>query len=705
MPNKQNGRSRLARFWPSRAPQHRHGQARPDQRARGDHPQDWRRLTRRRLLVGVTAFGLWAAGIEARLVYMQVVRHDELVARGERQQHRSIDSHAKRGEILDRTGSVLAYSVDADTIYAVPTDVDDPPATVEAVCGALGDCTAESQRRLEERLGQERAFAYVRRQVSPDVARRVAALELDGIGFIKENRRYYPNKTLAAHLLGYVGIDNQGLGGVEAAYESEIAGRAGKILIQTDARRRAFSRVERAPTRGATLELTIDKHLQYLAERELRRAVQEHDADGGTVVMLDPYTGEVLALASEPRFNPNAFAAAPQPALRNRAVQDVYEPGSTFKLVTTAAALEAGISNRYEMFDVSQGSIRVGNSTIPDMHTYGVLSLEDVIVKSSNVGAIKLGLRVGPDRLIDYARRFGFGQRLSPDLRGESAGIVHDPARLNDRAVASVSMGYQVAVTPLQMAAAVSAVANGGELVEPRVVHAVVRDGARTERAPRVIQRVVEPATAAELTAIMEQVVERGTARNAQVPGYAVAGKTGTAEKLIDGQYSAEHHNASFVGFVPSRAPAFAALVMIDTPRGARFTGGAVAAPVFQRIAAAALRHLAVPPSINPQPPVLVAPRTPPRIVAALAGHRGPAPAVAGDAPAAGASCCSMPDVHGLSARQALAVLGRLRLGVRVHGVGLVAGQDPPPGAPVGRDTTAVLHLERHPAAAGESDG
>ena len=705
MPNKPQGRSRLARFWPSRAPRGRHGQARPDRRQRVDREQDWRRLTRRRLLVGVTAFALWAAGIEARLVYMQVVRHEELVARGERQQHRSIDSHAKRGEILDRQGRVLAYSVDADTIYAVPTDVDDPQATVAAVCGALGDCTPERRRSLEDRLDQQRAFAYVRRQVSPDVARRVAALELDGIGFIKENRRYYPNKMLAAHLLGYVGIDNQGLSGVELAYESDIAGRAGKLLIQTDARQRAFSRIERAPTRGATLELTIDKYLQYLAERELRYAVREHAADGGTVVMLDPYTGDVLALASEPGFNPNAFASAPESALRNRAVQDVYEPGSTFKLVTTAAALEAGISNRYEMFDVSKGSIRVGNSTIPDMHTYGVLSLEDVIVKSSNVGAIQLGLRVGPDRLIDYARRFGFGQRLAPDLRGESAGIVHDPARLNDRAVASVSMGYQVAVTPLQMAAAVSAVANGGELVEPRVVRAVVRDGVRTERPQHVIQRALDPGTAAELTAIMQQVVERGTARNAQVPGYSVAGKTGTAEKLIDGRYSSDHHNASFVGFVPSRAPAFVVLVMIDTPRGARFTGGAVAAPVFQRIAAAALRHLAVPPTINPHPPVLIAPRAPRRVVASLAGHRSSAPATGGHAPVVGASCCSMPDVRGLSAREALAVLGRLRLGVRLRGVGFVVSHDPPPGTPVGRDTTAVLHLERHPASAGESDG
>ena len=705
MPNRQNGRNWLARISPVRGRSGRNGQARPDRSARDDRLQEWRPLTRRRLLVGITLFGLWAVGIEARLVHMQVIQHEALVARADRQQNRSITLHPKRGEILDREGRVLAYSVDADTIYAVPTDIDDPAATAAAVCGALGDCTPAWRRTIEKRLGQQRAFAYVRRQVAPDVARRVAALQLDGIGFMKENRRYYPNKTLAAHLLGYVGIDNQGLSGIEAAYDSEITGRPGKTLIQTDARQRAFSRVERAPTSGATVELTIDKYLQYLAERELRNAVREHDAEGGAVVVLDPYTGDVLALASEPGFNPNVFAASPAPARRNRAVQDVYEPGSTFKLVTTAAALEGGISNRAEMFDVSQGSIRVGNSTIPDMHTYGVLSLEDVIVKSSNVGAIKLGLRVGPERLIDFARRFGFGQALSPDLPGESVGIVHDPAALNDRAVASVSMGYQVAVTALQMAAAVSAVANGGELVEPHIVRAIVRDGVREERPRRVLRRAAEPETVAELTAIMEQVVERGTARNARIPGYAVAGKTGTTEKLVDGRYSDDDHNASFVGFVPSRAPVLAALVMIDTPRGDRFTGGAVAAPVFQRFAAAALRHLAVPPTVNPNPPVLIDRRPAARVTSTPVQHRIADPAASPPATGPVLPCCSMPDVRGLSARQALEVLGRLRLVARLDGVGFVVSHEPAPGASIGRGTTAVLRLERHPASGGEGAG
>ncbi len=656
---------------------------------------DWQRVLRGRLLVGLAAFGVWFLAIESRLFYLQVMRHEQLVERAERQQSRSITAHPQRGEIRDREGRVLAYSVDADTIYAVPTDIDDPAATATALCNALDACSEARRQVIERRLGQERAFAYVGRKVSPEAARRVAALGLDGVGFLKEDRRFYPNRELASHLLGYVGIDNQGLGGVESTYDDEISGRPGRMLIQTDARRQAFSRVERPPTTGATIELTIDKYLQHIAERELRAAVRAHEADGGTVVMLDPHSGELLAVANEPSFNPNAFGMAPAAALRNRAVQDVYEPGSAFKLVTTSAALQEGLARRDELFDVSAGVIRIGGTNVYDMFTYGVLSLEDVIVKSSNVGTIEIGLRVGPERLSEYVRRFGFGRRLSPDLPGESAGIVHRPENLNDRAVASISMGYQVAVTPLQLAAAVGAVANGGELLEPRAVRAVIRDGRRTERPRRVIQRAITPETAAELTGIMEAVVERGTARAARIPGYTVAGKTGTAEKLIDGRYSNVDHNATFVGFAPSRAPLFTMAVMIDTPRGARYTGGVVAAPVFKRVAEAALRHLAVPATGNSNRAVLRR--------RAATGPAGSAAARPAALPVRGTPADTsngqrvMPDLRGLSARRAVEALGPLRLGVRLEGDGFVTSQQPGPGQPVGHGAVAALHLERRP--------
>ena len=684
-------RSRAARGWTlldRLRGRGRRGRGRPAAR-----PEDWQRVLRGRLLVGLTAFGVWFLAIESRLLYLQVIRHEQLVERAERQQSRSITAHPQRGEIRDREGRVLAYSVDADTIYAVPTDIDDPAATATALCNALDACSEARRQVLERRLGQERAFAYVGRKVSPEAARRVAALGLDGVGFLKEDRRFYPNRELAGHLLGYVGIDNQGLGGVESTYDHEISGRPGKMLIQTDARRRAFSRVERPPTMGATIELTIDKYLQHIAERELRAAVREHQAAGGTVVMLDPHTGELLAVANEPSFNPNAFGKAPAAALRNRAVQDVYEPGSAFKLVTTSAALEEGVAHRDELFDVSAGVIRVGGTNVYDMFTYSVLSLEDVIVKSSNVGTIEVGLRVGPELLSEYVRRFGFGRRLSPDLPGESAGIVHRPENLTERAVASISMGYQVAVTPLQLAAAVGAVANGGELLEPRAVRAVIRDGRRTERPRRVIQRAIAPETAVELTGIMEAVVERGTARAARIPGYTVAGKTGTAEKLIDGRYSNVDHNATFVGFAPSRAPLFVMAVMIDTPRGARYTGGAVAAPVFKRVAEAALRQLAVPSTVTPNRPVLVQRAA---VVRAVPASRSPvAPPLRAAAAAAAPGLRVMPDLRGLSARRALEALGPLHLGVRLEGDGFVTSHQPGPGEPVGPGTIAALNLER----------
>jgi len=657
---------------------------------------EWRPALRRRLLVGAAFFGIWSLGIEARLVYLQVVRHDDLVARAERQQNRSIEAHPKRGEILDRSGRVLAYSVDADSIYAVPTDIDDPEGTAEALCGALDDCDGDLRETLVARLGRDRAFAYVQRQVSPAAARRVSELQLDGVGFLRENRRYYPNKELAAHLLGYVGIDNQGLSGIESTYDREISGLPGKILIQTDARHRAFSRVAEPPTAGAAIELTIDKFLQHIAERELRSAIVEHQAESGSVVILEPRSGEILAIASAPTFNPNRFADAPASARRNRSVQDVYEPGSTFKIVTSSAAFEEGVVTRDELFDVSAGVIRVGTRTVRDMHTYGVLSFEDLIVKSSNVGAIKVGLRLGPERLSRYVRRFGFGQALSPDLPGESAGIVYPPASLDDQGVVSVSMGYQVAVTPLQMAAAASVVANGGELVEPRAVRAVLRAGTRAERPRRVIRRAITEATAAELTSMMEAVVERGTATAAQIAGYTVAGKTGTTEKLIDGRYSDIDHYASFVGFVPSRAPAFTILVMIDTPRAGPYTGGAVAAPVFKRIAEAALRHLAVPPTIHPDPPVLVATKATPRVE--LATNEKRVPAVLGPAALPVAEHGVMPDLRGLSARRAVEALASLGVDARLSGDGVVVQHEPGAGAPVDRAGPVLLTLERHRA-------
>ncbi|MGE0041275.1 MAG: penicillin-binding protein [Vicinamibacterales bacterium] len=661
-----------------------------------EQPFNWRPTIRRRLMVAAALFVLWAVGIEARLFFLQVSSHDDLMARAARQQQKTVEAPAKRGEIFDRAGRMLAYSVDADTVYAVPTEIKDPAAAAAALCEAFGDCTARERQQLVERFGRDREFVYVRRRVSPAEARRVAALDLAGIGFMKESRRFYPNRELAAHLLGYVGVDNVGLSGIEAAYDKVIRGRAGTLLVQTDARQHAFGRLERTPTSGGSLELTIDEQLQYIVERELEAGVIENRAASGSAVVMNPQTGEILALANYPTFNPNVYGRASSASRRNRAVQDLYEPGSTFKIVTASAALEERVVQPEELIDATGGSIRLGGwRTVRDTHDYGVMTFRDVIVKSSNVGAIKVGLRLGAERLGLYINRFGFGQRSSPDFPGENPGIVWDPAKLNDSALGSVSMGYQVGVTPIQMAAAVSTVANGGHLVQPRVVHAVVRDGVRTVIQPKVVRDVIKPETAAILTGIMEEVVARGTATLAQVPGFTVAGKTGTAAKLVNGRYSKSEYNASFVGFVPSRDPRLTIIVVIDSPKAKGYYGGGVAGPVFQRIATASLRQLGIAPTLNAAPPVVVARHAASPLTATSASLVEPAIVTLQAGPTRDSV---VPDLRGLSARDALRTLARLGLTARLSGDGVVVEQSLEAGSPLERGATCTLVLGREPA-------
>jgi cell division protein FtsI (penicillin-binding protein 3) len=638
---------------------------------------------------------LWTGAIEARLLYLQVFQHADMVARAARQRQNTIDAPARRGDILDRHGNLLAYTVDADSIIADPTEIEDAEGVAATICAALDRCDAAERVAMAKNLRRKGQFAWIARKVSPDEERRVRALAITGIGFFKESRRFYPKRELLAHVLGYVGLDDAGLGGLESAYDVQIRGRAGRVLIQRDARRQALtSYVERESTAGVALELTIDQYLQHIAERALQEGVAEYGAAGGSIVVMNPATGEILALANAPTFNPNAYSRAPDGNRRNRAIQDLYEPGSTFKIVTASAALEEGVISPEDPIDVSAGSIRFGSRQIDDVHRYGVLSFTDVIVKSSNVGAIKVGLKLGPERLGRYVSRFGFGQTLGPDFRGENPGIVWNPARLDPSAVASVSMGYQVGVTPVQMAAAVSSIANGGTLYEPRVVRATIKDGQREEVPRKALRRTVSEHTAAQLTAIMEAVVERGTAKAAQLDGYTVAGKTGTAHKLVDGRYSPSEYNASFVGFVPSRKPALTIIVLIDSPHGKGYMGGAVAAPIFKRVADASLRHLGIAPTVNAAPPVLVAARS--RDVETLDPRASIVP-VNLDLTIEPARDGLMPDLRGLSARDANRALTRIGLTGQLNGNGFVLEQAPAAGSALVPGATCVLTLGRQP--------
>jgi len=658
-------------------------------------PMEWRAMVRSRIVIAAVGLALWSVGIEARLVYLQVIAHDDFTARAARQQMRTVVPPAKRGEIFDRKGRLLAYSVDADTIAAVPNDIDNPAEVASQVCAVLDGCGAERRQTIAKNLSKRQPFAYIARQVTPEEAKRVKALELPGITLLKESRRYYPNSELAAHVVGYVGLDNVGLGGIEFAYDSQIRGRAGKVLLQTDNRQKAmFSRVETPPTAGAGIELTIDQYLQHVAERELRAGVEENRAEGGTAIIMDPATGEILALANWPTFNPNAFAKVEDSVRRNRAIQTLYEPGSTFKIVTASAALEQKVITPDSLVETSPGFITFpGRKPIYDTHHYGTLDFTDVIVKSSNVGAIKVGLRVGPQALTEYVNRFGFGQTLGPDFKGETAGIVWSAERLDPSALASVSMGYQVGVTPLQMISAVSSVANGGLLLQPRVVRAFIKDGRRVEVPRKEMRRTIEPDTAATLTAIMEQVVERGTARAARIDGFTIAGKTGTAAKLVNGHYQTSDYNASFVGFIPSRKPRLTILVVIDSPHTKGHTGGAVSAPVFKKIAEAAVTYLGVSPNLNAPPPVLVARRDP------SVDGASPQPARAAGVLAATFDPARQglrPDLRGLGAREALRLLSRIGMTARMTGDGFVLEQSPLPGAALVRGDACTLKLGRY---------
>lgn len=668
-------------------------------------PIDFSGLFGRRVGVLAIIFVAWVAGLEARLFYLQVLDHEDLMNRASRQQEDREIIPGTRGDIVDRHGVALATSVRGYALMVARRLVTDPDELAVRVCGALTNCNSAEQRSLADTMrpvkGRASGYPYLRRAVSDEEIKRLNGLNEPALRIDAARHRYYPKGELAAHVLGFVNADSIGQTGIEMAEQKDIAGHPGKRIIQVSGGRprvRLSSRVLEEPTTGATIELTIDNSLQYMVEKELQAAVEENNAEGGSAVVMDPYTGDILAMANYPTFNPNDLGSSKLEARQNRAALHIYEPGSTFKMVTAAAAFQEGHISPMRMVDVSAGQIRMGNHTIRDMHRYPPLTFTDVIVKSSNVGAIKIGLELGADTISRYVSRFGFGESNALDIPHQRSGIVdRNMSRFPDSALASVSMGYHIGVTPLQMVAAFGSVANGGELVAPRLVRAVVSaDGTRRVLPRKVIRRTITPEVANTLTTVLEQVVQRGTATKAKIEGYTFAGKTGTAHKVVNGRYAPDDYNASFVGFMPSRNPKAAVVVVLDTPRGHGYTGGAVAAPVFKRIAEATLRHLGVPPTVNPDPPVLVAARNTPRqpimpvepvAVRSVATLRPALELAAREG--------VMPDVRGLSGREALRILARVGVDARLSGDGFVSTQGIAPGTPIERDSVCVLTLRR----------
>lgn len=555
---------------------------------------------KRRLAIVLAVTGLWMLAVAGRLTALTVVDHERYLARAASQQQRRIELPPSRGTIFDVRGRTLAVSVEVESAWADPAEVaevGDP----EAVAAALGSTLRLDHEKLAAELSGPGRFVWLARRLDPPDAERVRALDLPGVRFQHETKRYYPNRSLAAPVLGFVGTDSVGLAGVEQQYDEQITGRAGRRTVLADARRRravtphlAFT----APEPGRDLVLTLDVAIQHVVERELTRAVEESGAKGGTAVVLDPWSGAVLAMASVPGFDPNRFTAYPAERLGNPVVQEVYEPGSTFKMVTATAALAANLIDPHDVIDCEMGGIQLGSVRIRDHKPFGLLTFRDVIARSSNVGAIKAGLRVGRDRLHAQAAAFGFGAPTGIDLPGEASGMLHPPEAWRPNSVAYVAFGHEVTVTPLQLANAFAAVGNGGTLFRPFVALEQRGPGGEVERrgAPEVLGRPLAPTTAREIERLLEAVVADGTGKAAAVPGYTVAGKTGTAQKVVGGRYAPGRYIASFAGFVPARRPALVAAVVIDEPRPPLYHGGQVAAPVFAAIAEPILLYLGVPP-------------------------------------------------------------------------------------------------------------
>jgi cell division protein FtsI (penicillin-binding protein 3) len=559
--------------------------------------QDSRNTPRARLASFAAILFLWVLAIGLRLIWLQLVQYGDFNQRAARQQQRSVDVTAARGVIYDRNGHELAMTIAVDSIFAVPSEIPDQATTASL----LGRILKTDQKELLERMSSSRAFCWIARKLDPETSQRIRALNLRGIYFQKESKRFYPKKELAAQVLGYVGLDDEGLAGLERAFDQKLSGTPGKMLISMDAHHHWLGRIEKKPDPGQNIVLTIDEKIQYIAERELDVAMQQTNAEAGTVVVQNPKTGEILALANRPTFNPNGLRNSDVKSLKNRSVSDIYEPGSTFKMVTIAAALEEKITNPEEVIDCQMGSIVVAGKTIHDWKPYGLLSVTQILERSSDVGAIKLGLRLGDDRMYRYIRSFGFGSQTGIELPGETRGITKPVSRWSKISIGAISMGQEIGVSPLQLVSMTSAMANDGLWTAPRIIAGVIppQSSPHTQMVvfhPAQQHRIISPLTAAQMRHMLEGVVLFGTGKRAILDGYTSAGKTGTAQKInpVTHTYDRVKHIASFSGFSPVNNPAITVTIILDSPVGAHH-GGDVAAPVFARIAQPVLEYLNVP--------------------------------------------------------------------------------------------------------------
>ena len=551
------------------------------------------------LAIMVVAFG----GIVVRLATLQVRDNNTLSALGMNQRMRTIDLPAERGQILDRDGTALAVTREARDIYANPTLVTDPLGEAETIAEAL----ELKPKDVRAALATEGTFVYLKRQVDLDVALALEALQLPGIGFLEVPQRYYPAGALAPQVLGIVNVDGLGIAGLEDQYQSQLAGTAGERTAELSADGLPIStgtETLQEPVPGTSVVTTLDRQMQFMAETALQRAVERNQALGGTVIVMDPRTGDIYAMATSPGFDPNDFSDVSQDAMRNRTVTDSFEPGSVNKIITAAAALETGSVGLEQRFQVP-AQMTVGPFTIHDSHVHPVetMTIGDIIAESSNIGSVMVANEVGNEHLGDYMERFGYGRETGVGFPGEAAGVLLPSSQWDEVIRATVSYGQGISVTPLQMAGVYATIANDGTWVQPRLVRGFEgADGTYRDAPASRTRRVVRPDTAELLTRMLAYVVEDGTGAEAQIPGYQVAGKTGTSRKLDEYGHYVQRYMASFVGFLPASNPEVVIAVSIDEPR--TVYGGLAAAPLFQELARYAIQRLSIPAA----PPVALPP-------------------------------------------------------------------------------------------------
>lgn len=563
-----------------------------------------RRRTKRRIIILVGFSIIWLGALVLRLVQLQVINAKQYRSKVLDQTQNIIDVKPKRGTIFDRNGTILARSIPNPSVFFQPPQGETISSQLDKIkkISVICDLFEWELKNIQLQIEKKSPYIWIKRKIDPDKADLIMNLKLNGIFLKKENKRFYPQGKLASHLIGKVDVDDSGQSGVELKYNSVLLGYKGKLLIHKDAKRRDYQHeIIEQPIPGKDLILTIDETIQYIAEKELAKAVTTRSADWGIVIVSHPGTGEILALANYPDFDLNHPPSKIEDWSKIKAIHDVFDPGSTFKIVTASAALESGKVGFSDVFDCSQ-ILQRGRKVFRDHEKFETLAFPDVIIHSSNIGTIQIGERIGEQNLYDMIRTYGYGKKTGVDLPAEASGLLNPIKNWTSISLASISIGYEISVTAIQMLQAINVIANRGIATRPMIVKNIVLNSEKIQKQPSEYRRVITEDIASQLIDIFQQVTEVGTGTAAHIEGYNTAGKTGTSQKFDPdiGTYSSSKHTALFVGFAPVEAPLFSMIVVIDNPKGLYY-GGQVAAPVFREIGKQIFRYLRIPP--KPVPP------------------------------------------------------------------------------------------------------